>query len=268
MYSGRPNPTFEIGVDVEATLLQHYSEHSAEYLTAHSDQPQALGFRGIIIEPNRATNERFAAARNFAGPVYLPASMLESLELFDQHPEVAKSMLASVLGSPLARFAAVGTGGTATVASPCASAPVYNPAPWNVSPTIALNNCYNYATDTMNNLFAQPGRGSGIMYTLFSCADVGAGAVRDGLIAMASAIVCPPAGILVALVISPVPGSEDFHWYRMGSDGYWTHKPGATAATNLDNSGSTITDPRTADRGNYTTFCGFYQVGPGTITIG
>jgi hypothetical protein len=40
----------------------------------------------------------------------------------------------------------------------------------------------------------------------------------------------------------------------------WTHKPGQTAATNLDNSGNVITDPRTANRGVYTDFCGFFRL--------
>ena len=42
-----------------------------------------------------------------------------------------------------------------------------------------------------------------------------------------------------------------------GRDGRWTHKPGGTEATDLDNSGNPISDPRTADRGGYTDFCGF-----------
>ena len=37
----------------------------------------------------------------------------------------------------------------------------------------------------------------------------------------------------------------------------WTHKPGGTPATNLDNSGNPISNPETADRGGYTDFCGY-----------
>src|SRR5256885_7071619 len=44
-------------------------------------------------------------------------------------------------------------------------------------------------------------------------------------------------------------------WFRKGRNGYWSHKPGGTAVTNVDNSGVTIPDPRTANRGPYTQFC-------------
>jgi hypothetical protein len=60
---------------------------------------------------------------------------------------------------------------------------------------------------------------------------------------------------LVALVIAP---GIDYHWYRRGTDGFWTHKMGPTPATNLDNSGHTITNPETADRGMYTVFAGYF----------
>ncbi len=75
---------------------------------------------------------------------------------------------------------------------------------------------------------------------------------------------CPGEGHLVALVIAP---GWDFPWYRKGRNGLWTHKPGGTPVTNLDNSGVTIPDPRTADRGPYTQFCTFMVVMHGHIKI-
>jgi len=75
---------------------------------------------------------------------------------------------------------------------------------------------------------------------------------------------CPKEGHLAALVIWP---DVDFHWYRKGRNGYWSHKPGGTAVTNLDNSNVTIPDPRTADRGGYTHFCTFMVVMHGHIKI-
>ena len=75
---------------------------------------------------------------------------------------------------------------------------------------------------------------------------------------------CPEDGHLVALVIAP---GWDFHWYRKGEDGMWTHKPGGTPATNVGNSGHLISDPRTADRGPYTSFCTFMVVKHGHIKI-
>lgn len=47
----------------------------------------------------------------------------------------------------------------------------------------------------------------------------------------------------------------DFHWYRLDNNGRWSHKPGQTGATDLDNSDRPITDPRTADTGVYKFIC-------------
>ena len=59
----------------------------------------------------------------------------------------------------------------------------------------------------------------------------------------------------------------DFHWYRKGRNGYWTHKPGGTEVTDVDNSGDPIADPRNADRDGYTSFCTFMVVMHGHVKI-
>src|SRR5205823_4712893 len=59
---------------------------------------------------------------------------------------------------------------------------VYNPGFWNNNPTtLHNNNCYNYASNRKTNTFAQPGRGSGHMYTALTCAAVTQAALSDGL---------------------------------------------------------------------------------------
>jgi len=68
----------------------------------------------------------------------------------------------------------------------------------------------------------------------------------------------------VALVIAP---GYDFHWYRMGHDCMWSHKPGGTPARNVDNAGHVIHDPRTANRGPYVNFCTFMIVHKGKVHI-
>jgi hypothetical protein len=128
-----------------------------------------------------------------------------------------------------------------------------------------LNNCYNYATNYRTDTFAQPGRAAEAMYTALSCASVKSGAIKDDLIDNPSANnKCPFEGHLVALVIWP---GVDFHWYRKGRNRHWSHKPGSTPVTNLDSSGNIISDPRTADRGSYTSFCTFMVVKHGHIKI-
>jgi hypothetical protein len=148
----------------------------------------------------------------------------------------------------------------------CQCAPLYEPGWWNDGGQRQLNNnCYNYSTDYRTDTFAQPGRAAGAMYTALTCAAVRPAALRDDLIDAPTANNrCPKEGHLVALVVWP---KGDYHWYRKGRKGYWTHKPGSTPATNLDNSGVIISDPRTADRGPYTDFCTFMVVKHGHIKI-
>ena len=43
--------------------------------------------------------------------------------------------------------------------------------------------------------------------------------------------------------------NRDYHWYRLDGNGYWSHKPGGTCATNRDGRGKRIKDPRRADNG-------------------
>ena len=63
---------------------------------------------------------------------------------------------------------------------------------------------------------------------------------------------------LMALVIDP---GWDYHWYRHQRGGFWGHKPGGTAARNVDNSNVVIANPETCDRGGYTDFCGYFYAG-------
>ena len=43
----------------------------------------------------------------------------------------------------------------------------------------------------------------------------------------------------------------DYHWLRLDDSGTWSHKPGQTAATNLDGDGKEIYDPREANIAPY-----------------
>jgi hypothetical protein len=121
------------------------------------------------------------------------------------------------------------------------------------------NNCYNYASNWRTNTFAQPGLGCGHKYNAITCAEVGRGAICDG---MHHRFDCFPDSekprYLVALVVTPPGPGADYHWYRKQKEGFWGHKPGSTAARNVDNSNRVITNPETADRGPYTIFCGYF----------
>ena len=156
--------------------------------------------------------------------------------------------------------AGVSASGAAIAAAVCQiESGTFNPGFWNDPAHITRNNCYNYASNRRTDTFAQPGRATGAMYAAINCAQVGAGAVHDGA---RQAPNCAPASEnprwLMALVIAPGPGFIDYHWYRRSREGFWGHKPGGTAARNVDNSGHLVVDPRTANRGPYTIFCGFF----------
>ena len=143
-------------------------------------------------------------------------------------------------------------------------APPYEPAMWNFAPTQPNNNCYNYANDRVTNTFAQPGKYHNAQYTQLTCASVQPAAVADGLVAAANFTTAVADGFYVALVIWP---NVDFHWYRQDKSGCWSHKPGGTAARNTDESGKTIKDPKTANRGNYTQFCSYMITRPCKVRI-
>jgi len=143
------------------------------------------------------------------------------------------------------------------ITSQC-SIPPYQPEYWNNNWQILFsNNCYNYGNNKRTDTYAQPGRASGIFLSWedMNCEAVKNAALADGLVLLPASGVCPDTEDKVALVIAP---EWDYHWYRQGHDGMWSHKPGGTPATQLDNSGKLITTPETADRGWYTDFCGYF----------
>ena len=135
---------------------------------------------------------------------------------------------------------------------------------WNDPERVSSNNSYNYAANYRTDDFAQPGLGAGVNHNS-TCPQVVAAAVADGLLDSSAANNrSPDEGHLVALVVTP---GWDYHWYRKGRNGYWTHKPGDKPVTNVDNRGELITDPRTAARGGYTQFCTFMVVKHGHIKL-
>jgi hypothetical protein len=141
------------------------------------------------------------------------------------------------------------------VLNACCDIPLYSPPYWNDGGTIQhSNNCYNYGNNKKTNTFAQPGRAAGAMYTSLICDSVYNAAIADGLESLPASGTCPDDKDKVALVVAP---GWDYHWYRLDNDGMWSHKPGQTQATNLDNSGNPIANPETADRGAYIDFCGY-----------
>jgi len=139
----------------------------------------------------------------------------------------------------------------------------FNPAFWNTAVVQPHNNCYNYARNWRTDTFAQPGRAHGAQTGTMACANVTAAAMADGLRKRCD---CLPQSEyprrLMALVIDP---GWDYHWYRHQRGGFWGHKPGDTAARNVDNNNVVIANPETCNRGGYTDFCGYFYAGRSVV---
>ncbi len=145
---------------------------------------------------------------------------------------------------------------------------IYNPPFWNNPSWVKLNNCYNYASNSRTNTFAQPGRAHGQKF-LMNCTSVRDAAFADGVLDDSLESIMGQ-NYHVALVIWP---GQDYHWYTYHDEGFWGHKPGGTPARNWDAQdriinprGSPNLTPYNCNRGPYTQFCGFYYI-PENIAI-
>src|ERR1700741_922663 len=277
IFSGRPNPVWEVRdeAEVRATLRSLTADRGL--LTDDAPAGSGLGFRGFRVETlgdDLGTDYDIGAAAYLAVgpraggvgaaelgqrlidligrsehsgfpvddavPLDVPlidflSSQLESVTVLE--PASHTSVRDSREGAPAAE---------AEVAVTCFIEKIaFNPGFWNNDANVRINNnCYNYASNWRTNTFAQPGRGTGSMYTAITCAEVGRAALHDG---MHRRYDCFPDSEkprpLVALVVSPTPGFIDYHWYRLHQENFWGHKPGGTAARNTDNSNVVITNP-------------------------
>jgi hypothetical protein len=298
VFSGRPNPTFTLDDDASKELLERLRPGKRLKKEEREAPPESvLGYRGIVVEQLRVPDPKVVGRAALTEPGELPEPALPpTFRVVDG--KLFGPKLAHVPSDPNVEDWICGSTGPIRLAHlpdelleiirqlikdrihlrfpwpgikwptklSCRCAPLYEPTWWNDAGQRQYNNnCYNYGTNYRTDTFAQPGLGSGAMYASITCPEVRAAATRDDLIQSPKADnKCPKEGHLAALVVGP---GWDFHWYRKGRNGLWTHKPGGTAVTNVDNSGNLITDPRTADRGGYTDFCTFFTVMHGHTKI-
>jgi hypothetical protein len=282
IFSGRPNPVLILEGPEEKEALDRLRPEAE--LRGRELRPlpaSTLGYRGLIIEQTgRATRglpKEFRVANgdivaeDFAARPADPAfeefvcGSTGPIRRISREPDLPEFILKEIKRLDDLRKKWKPGRPEWPRRARCRCAPLYEPDWWNVPAIQPHNNCYNYGCDYRTDTFAQPGLAASAMYTALSCASVRPAAVADALINSPTANNrCPREGHLVALVIAP---GWDFHWFRKGRNGYWSHKPGGTPVTNLDNSAVTIPDPRTADRGPYTQFCTFMVVMHGHIKI-
>ena len=210
-FSGIPNPQWSVSDNEELTGLLVESL-KAGTLGHPSQMPAILGFRGILIEDevldlgkvlllgSKSTELQMAILKT------MPQGMLKQGDLDDIEDAINAGDLA--LKEPPV-FPVRGK----------RYAPPYQPAVWNaLVPAYRrqrCNNCYNYATRRATDTFAQPGYGSGRIYTRnaggglianpHTGANLIAAAQRDGLTQLN-----PHPG-----PAAPVPGAPAHAWRHL-----------------------------------------------------
>ena len=273
MYSGVPNPTFELTLEQEENISKALSQQEQITLQQSPSSMGMLGYRGFEITSSQVetipqkllifdgvTDIGETDEVNFIDS----NSSIESMLLEFASPAIdaeEKEHIAAIIKKNV-------SGGIASSVKSfqLMAVPPLNLGKWNNDPHVKRNNnCYNYANDKITNTFAQPGRGSGQTGPYPpTCQDTGSASKRDGQVSVSSASSTPSQGHFIGLVIWP---GRYYHWYRLDSNAKWSHKPGQTAARNTDNSGRLITDPQNCDRGPYTIWCGYYHSKPANTRI-
>ena len=282
IFSGRRNPSWMLS-DKKAKELVDRVANRALTLADAVDTDGALGFRGLVVSGTSDADNGGAVPSSFriggsatpdaqaltAGHRALSADetadtvkwllatgahAVGDTLAFAVHEEVEATLQGLREAEPAAEAVEESDRdlGLSVAACIIANTP-YNPGYWNTPAVQPHNNCYNYAMNFRSDTFAQPGRISGHPNGVMACPQVANAANWDGCLA-----VCNGSNKNVALVIWP---GVDYHWYRRHSQGFWGHKPGGTAARNVDNAGVLINGitrtPANCNRGPYTIFCGY-----------
>jgi len=145
--------------------------------------------------------------------------------------------------------------------------PDWEPEHWAVLEVLIKNNGYNYACNIRTDTFAQPrdGMPPPIRETN-SCDEMRDNLEgKDGLTYIGKNRddwrQCGPECHPVALFVKrgPDPDLWDFHFFRLDSDGTWSHKPGYTFPTKLGEDGRIIHNPIDSGWLGYE-FYGYYCV--------
>lgn len=274
VFSGRPNPVWTVPEGGAAEFMDRIDKISTTSNLKPAGSLAGLGYRGFSVRRGEEADSTHVHAGIIDPGHGIPTLIADDRELEKwllstagtQIADEVKAHVEESLKAPVSHEALHIVASKAKCpACVAADAPVYNPAIWNTPAVQPHNNCYNYANNRITNTFAQPGRATGHMYKKIDCKDVEAGAHSDGLVAHPNFHdhLAAGHGWYVALVIWP---GTDYHWYRQDKVGCWSHKPGGTAARNVDNAGHAITDPKTANRGPYTIFC-TYMITKKTVHI-
>lgn len=269
IFSGRRNPSWILTPQEEKELVDRVNADPKVMLPTAATNGR-LGYRGYVVtavseDVNKKLPSRFRIGGQPGSERDLNLWLLDTSEKIDTEVddfvrEVAAGMIRrdDLEPRPAADLPTKGT------LAACASNYLTSSTDfsfWNGAAYVGNNNCYNYASNYRSNTFAQPGWQTG--YSLPfppTCSNVRTGVISDGWKDTCQA----SNNLTICLVIWP---GNDFHFYRLCINGRWCHKPGSTPAKNTDDSGNLITNPVTANRGPYTTFCEYFYAGGGSVVV-
>jgi hypothetical protein len=158
---------------------------------------------------------------------------------------------------------------------------IYEPDKWNSNLHIkTTHNCYAYAHNDYNpnrSGFPLPGVKAGMKPATtkeITCPNITKRVLEDNkdkIIQINPKDTCPSGYNKLALVVDD---EKDFHFYRYDTDNkIWSHKPGSTKVTLLDDSNNLIYHPIYADRNyeenlvNYDGYCMTYCAKPDATVL-
>jgi len=270
VFSGRPNPVLVVSEPLAQQVRELVLTRRRAAVAGWPSLALPLGFRGLVVEDS-----------DDASTMRLGIPGMSDAAEFDHVEELLRSLTEMSWPSELDRTTYDVIIEAVNAArqwrgplrdTPAADAPTtpqqdvqfeaecpysrldFNPSAWNQFGIVQTNNCYNYGTNFRTNTFAQPGAGSGRRWSSIACDAIGQAAVNDGARWLRDCV--PPSGqpaLAMACVIWP---GADYHWYRLHPR-FWAHKPGQTPVRDTDDSGATILNVETCNRGPYTQFCGY-----------
>ena len=155
------------------------------------------------------------------------------------------------------------------------SEPEYKPELWNNNPKLLRShNCYAYSMNKREAAMsgkAQPGYFSGyppLSVEDYDCDKFFERMKKDNPSIKKTTFAkrCGKGSYKVFLALDTKPEDRDYHYFKQDRSGFWSHKPGGTAVTDLDASGKKIKNPLLANRSyenyQYTEPCFFLCVDP------
>ena len=160
------------------------------------------------------------------------------------------------------------------------SEPKYDDKKWNDNLKIKkTHNCYAYVLDIIKESLTkkpQPGYYSGYSYLtdddIRTC-DKMFGRIKsdnESMFKINFRDKCPD-GYRKGYLAVDDGKNTDYHFYRLDSDGSWSHKPGSTPAIQSNSDGKIITAPHSATRKssshNYNKSCGYFCFDPKKTNI-